>query len=115
IYFPSTNVVVASAVLVNTVGGALDLSGVISNNIELFKLGAGTLELSGVSANTNNASVRVKEGTLLLNKAPGIVAVPNTTLFVGDDDGVGADAVLTWAAKDQLPDNVNITLGSRGS
>jgi autotransporter-associated beta strand protein len=114
-FFPSTNSVVASVAIIGVEAGRLDLSGVVSGNVELFKVGAGTLEFSGVASNTNNASVRVKEGTLLLNKAPGLVAIANTTFFVGDDDGIGAPAVLRLANSDQTPDGTNITVGSTGS
>ncbi len=114
-FFPSTNAIIASAAIVSVDSGKLNLSGVISNNVELFKVGGGTLELSGIASNTANASTRVKEGTLLLNKEPGLTAVLNTTFFVGDDDGLGAPAILRWAAADQIPDNVTITVASTGS
>ena len=116
-FFPSTNVVAPGAAFINTVDGSLNLSGIVSGNVELIKFGAGTLELSGANSNTHNAT-RVKEGTLFLNKEPGLNAISNsnsnTTLYVGDDDEVGAPAILRLGGSDQIPDNVNVTVGSTG-
>ena len=52
----------------------------------MIKTGGGTLELSGVLANTFDASTRILEGTLLLNKEPGVNALINT-IEVGIQQG----------------------------
>ncbi|MCB1093500.1 MAG: autotransporter-associated beta strand repeat-containing protein, partial [Verrucomicrobiae bacterium] len=43
-YFPSINSLTPSVTFINTVDGSLNLSGVISGNVELFKFGASQLE-----------------------------------------------------------------------
>lgn len=112
--FPSSNAIVISGSMIGVDSGHLTLSGVISGSSELIKLGAGMLELSGINANTYTGSTRIKEGTLLLNKYPGLNAVVGSPVFVGDDDGVGAPGVLQWGASDQVPDGATIQLGSTG-
>jgi len=52
----------------------LTLSGAITGNVEMIKTGDGTLELSGITANTSTQATRILRGTLLLNKEPGINA-----------------------------------------
>ncbi len=90
---------------------AVDLS--ISSVIDGFKdagvlkLGQGTMQFTGPSANTYPGFTTVLQGVLELNKAPGVNAVPED-LSVGDGDGqVG---VVRWRASNQVADGKTVTV-----
>ncbi|MCB1090353.1 MAG: autotransporter-associated beta strand repeat-containing protein, partial [Verrucomicrobiae bacterium] len=94
-------------------GSSLNLSGAIINNVELVKIGAGQLELSGVLANTNDATTRVLEGTLFLNKEPGVNAVINT-LEIGSDLAGAPTATVWFGGSDQIRDDRAIRVHASG-
>src|SRR5262249_46341463 len=98
--------------------GKLTTFGAIGGTVvtDLWKLGAGELELNGLSNNTYTGSTRIKEGTLTLNKVPGLTAAQNaaSTIFVGDNNADGT-ATLNIAASDQILDATTIQIGSTGS
>lgn len=95
-------------------GGAGVLSGV---NV-LSKAGPGTLELAGTAANTNGLAVApgliVAQGTVRLNKNPGVNAVGSGWIQIGDHAGGNGADRLVWAAHNQLPDAALITVGASG-
>ena len=100
----------------STVGSDADkltLSGVVSGaSMALTKVGSGTLELSGGSANTFSGALTVNDGTLLLNKTAGVNAFAGI-LTIGDGVG-GANAdVVQWSAANQIP-TVTVTIKNSG-
>src|SRR4029077_8761897 len=110
----SGNVALGAATRQVTVsGGTLTESGVIGGTGGLTKAGAGTMVLSGSSANTYSGLTTVSAGTLILNKAPGVNAI------VGDgasskviDDILVNGGTLSWAASNQVDDSVRINVTS---
>ena len=65
------------------------------------KAGPGTMVISGTAANTFSQATNVNEGVLVLNKAPGLTAIPSA-LTIGDGVG-GAEAdVVRLAQPNQL-------------
>src|SRR5262249_38928450 len=94
--------------------GKLVITGVISGS-DPIKVGAGTLESGGINANTFTGGLRLKEGTFIANKAPGVAAIVGANqALIGDDDGVGAPGILVLAANDQILDTVPLQVGSTG-
>jgi autotransporter-associated beta strand protein len=68
-------------------GNNLTLSGNLTNVGGLIKTGAGTVTLSGASANTYGGLTTVSAGVLNLNKAPGVNAIAgNLTVGNGASD-----------------------------
>src|SRR5581483_7564308 len=89
-------------------GAALNVSGAATGGADLVKLGGGQLELSGSLANSISQAPRVKQGTLLLNKAPGVTAI-NTAGTISVGDGLaGNTAVLRLARSNQFGPISNI-------
>lgn len=84
----------ASTLTLN-ISGNNDYNGILGggltdeNNLALTKSGAGTLTLSGSTANTHTGDTTVNDGLLLLNKTSGNAVGGN--LIVGD--GSGTDTV----------------------
>jgi fibronectin-binding autotransporter adhesin len=70
-------------------GTSLDVAGAISGTRNFTKIGAGTLMLSGSDHNSYDGETFINEGTLLLNKAFTITAVPGP-LSIGAPAGIGA-------------------------
>jgi autotransporter-associated beta strand protein len=105
-YFASNTSIIANAVFYNVAAGSsLALNGQLTGaDAEIVKFGAGTLELGGSQQNQPNAPMRVKEGTLLLNKADGMGTYRGTPIFVGDDDPATGTAVLKLGADEQIFD-----------
>ncbi|QDU29791.1 Hemolysin, chromosomal [Anatilimnocola aggregata] len=90
-------------------GATLDISGQVAAGIggavDLFKVGGGTLRLSGASANIYTGQTHVLQGTLELGKTAGVNAIGGDlvigTNFNGD---VGDDkAVVRLLADNQIP------------
>ena len=76
-------------------GDSLTLSGVISGDFDLTKVGSGTLTLSG--ANTHSGAVTVSQGTLALSGGSSIgdssavtVSSGATLSLTGDDETIGS-------------------------
>jgi autotransporter-associated beta strand protein len=85
--------------------GNLTLSGSLSSGVAsgFSKTGAGTVTLSGGTANTLSGTVSVDEGTLRLDKTPGVNAIAgNLTISSG--------AVLLVAQSDQVNNSSAVTL-----
>jgi fibronectin-binding autotransporter adhesin len=97
-------------------GATLTLSGPVEGGFSssnLTKEGPGTLAFTGSAANSLTGVTTVNEGTLFLNKSPGVPAITdvgatsNAKLIIGDGLG-GANAdVVRLGANQQLPnDNI---------
>jgi fibronectin-binding autotransporter adhesin len=76
----------------------------------ITKLGAGTLQFVGASANTYTGTTAVHEGTLILAKSSGVNAVAGN-LTVGN--GAGTDTVRLGASN-QIPNTTVVTVNSSG-
>lgn len=78
----ATNIVLSAPTTLNTMGGGnLVIDGVISGTGSLTKVGPGTLELGGKSANTFSGHLLAKDGLLLLSKLAG--SAVQGDLFIG--------------------------------
>src|SRR5262249_54530027 len=78
-----------------------------------IKVGAGTLEFAGVNSNNLSGGLRLKQGTLLLNKAPGVSAInASNPALVGDDT---QPATLLWGNNDQVTDGLAFQVASTGT
>lgn len=66
-------------------GGTVEFSGVISGSGSMRKIGAGTVILSGTSANTYSLATTVVAGTLVLNKSANVrgIGAGNPTINSG--------------------------------
>jgi autotransporter-associated beta strand protein len=107
----------------------LDLSGVVSGTgntgaalaNSLFKMGAGTLSLSGSASNTLGGTLFVQEGTLQLNKSGAAVAVAGN-LFIGDSRGGDNADVVSYGdttlnptlSSNQIADSSAVTVLNTG-
>src|SRR5262249_48302094 len=99
--------------IVNPGGGAIDLvvAAAIAG-LNLTKSGAGTAEFSGGDANTYTGTTIVADGTLDLNKTPGVNAVGGD-VQVGDGlptPIVPLSDVLRLTSDDQIPDGAMVTI-----
>src|SRR5439155_1603061 len=93
-----------------TVNAVLNFS-----NVNTFKVGTGTLVLTGATANTGTGATFVNEGTLQLNKTANVNAITNN-LTIGDNRG-GQDVVQYGAAGAGTVDQigaVTVTVQSTG-
>ena len=79
----------------------------------LTKFGSGTLELAGDKDNVITGTVTVVQGTLLLNKAPGVPALSGT-LVVGDNVGAANSDVALLASSEQIPDGSAVVVAGTG-
>jgi autotransporter-associated beta strand protein len=94
------NTTTISANIVDNAGGAMDL----------VKSGAGTLVLSGTTANTYTGITRVNEGTLRLNKTAGVDAIAGNVII---GDGAGTDT-LQLSAANQISNASTVTVNRSG-
>ena len=85
----------ASTINVTNSGGNLNLSGVLGGGSAITKAGAGTLVLSGASANTNSGGLTVTAGEVVFNKSA-------NTAATGSGVTVNSGAVLTMGAANQF-------------
>jgi fibronectin-binding autotransporter adhesin len=104
-------VTLGSASTIGVAGNSITLSGVISGNQNLTKVGPGTLTFQGGGANTNTATTTVNDGLLQLNKA-GVAAIAGP-LVIGDNF-LGAASVILLSAN-QIVDSQNVTINSDGN
>lgn len=87
-------------------GSTLEIAGPATGP-GLTKTGAGTLILSGTSANTLSGNLAINAGTLTLNKGNGTIAV-NRDLVIGSS---GA-ATVNLNFNEQIADTSAVTMGS---
>ena len=104
-------VTLGSASTIGVAGNSITLTGVISGNNNLTKVGPGTLTFQGGGANTNTATTTVNQGFLRLNKA-GVAAIAGP-LVIGDNLPGAASVVLDIA--NQIVDTQNVTINSDGN
>ena len=98
---------------VGAAGATGNFSGVIQNGsgtVGLTKLGAGSLTMSGSSANTYTGITTVSAGTLVLSKTAGVNAVGGN-LIIGD--GSGTDTVRL-ASANQIANSASVTFFTGG-
>ena len=101
--------------LIVTGAGNSEISGSIATGAgSLTKQGTGTLTLSGTAANTFTGNLAVDEGTVNLNKTPGMNAASSGAVIVGDGVGTAATANLVYQAGNQLADTADVTLNADG-
>lgn len=91
-----------------TVGGAIGQTG---GTRTLTKNGAGTLELSGSSANTYGGLTTVSAGTLLLNKS----GTANAITATGLSATLSTVKYAATAGSDQIADGAPVTLANGGA
>jgi fibronectin-binding autotransporter adhesin len=92
--------------------GNTTFAGVVSGN-GFIKRGFGTLIFSGPAANTFTGSLNLEQGTLILNKTPGVNAIP-VFLSIGDGSGGPNADVVRLAAGNQIPDTATVTVAPSG-
>ena len=95
-------------------GSQLTFTGSVADggsNPELIKRGGGLLEFAGVLAN-NIGTSRVLDGTLLLNKEPGVLGI--NTVVVGSDQVGAPIGTLRLAGGDQIGDGQTVQVNGRG-
>lgn len=101
--------------LTNNATGIIQLAGIVSGTGSLFKIGPGTLRLSGASDNTFSGPAEVREGLLELGKTGASALRDNASLTVGDEvGGADADIVRYVANGNQINSSVAVTVSSSG-
>ena len=91
--------------------GAIGQTGPGTGN-SFTKAGGGNMTFSGVSTNTFTGGLSVNNGTLFLNKSPGVAAYGGN-LMIGDGTGAAGSAVVQLMANNQTP-GTDITIGTDG-
>ena len=94
-------------------GSSLNVIGAIGGTGGFTQMGAGTVRLSGSTANTYLGDIFVNEGLLELGKSSGVALANATSLTVGDGSGAAASAIVREIAAIQLG-SVAITVNSDG-
>jgi len=79
----------------------------------LIKLGAGTATFTGDVGNTYAGATYVHEGTLLLQKLPGLIAISGE-LIIGDNAGGWRADVVRLGNLNQIADSAPITIMESG-
>ncbi len=104
-----------AAVFVNVNAGSRFISSgdVFNGGVEMIKRGAGTLEYTGVFANTYDQVTRVLEGTLDFNKDVGINAV-QSIVYIGSDRTGAPAATLKLSKNEQIRDGQGTFIHSSG-
>ncbi|MEQ8791942.1 MAG: autotransporter-associated beta strand repeat-containing protein, partial [Pirellulaceae bacterium] len=93
-------------------GTQLTISGAITGNNNIIKVGQGTLHYTGTAANTSTGTTFVNEGVLRLNKTAAVNAIAGAVV-IGDDAGAAGSAVLRLEADNQIA-AVQITVNTDG-
>ena len=109
----SGNIVLNGSLVLQVNSGTYTISGDISGPGSLLKNNPGTLILSGTNENTYAGTTAVNAGTLLLNKSPGVMAIPGA-LVIGDGAGGTNADVVRLLANSQIPDSSPITITGSG-
>jgi autotransporter-associated beta strand protein len=96
-------------------GDFLNISGSISGNFDLTKVGAGTLIFTGGAGTANTyAKTIVNVGTLQLAKTISNSSIPGA-LQIGDGlGGLAADVVRITGALEQLADGTDVNIATSG-
>lgn len=105
----SRNLTIAGAGNTNITGALTGLTGA-----QLIKEDAGTLTLSGTTANTIGGTFSINNGTVNLSKTGGINATGSTNIIIGDGAGGASSAHLVLQSSQQIPDGAALTINSDG-
>ncbi len=105
---------VASAAAANVVFSGSVQNGTGTGADSLVKSGAGTLTLSGATANTFTGDLVVADGLLRAQKTAGINIAGSGVVRIGDGSGAAASATLQLAASNQLPDSADLVFRADG-
>lgn len=89
-------------------GDTLELSRSITNSGGLIQTNSGTVLMDGSFANSYTGTTNVKNGTLRLNKSPGVVSIAGD-LTVGDGVGLAGSALVNVESSGQI-DPVLVTV-----
>jgi autotransporter-associated beta strand protein len=107
----SNNVVLASPATIRVDSAwQFKIDGTISGTGPLTKIGGGTLTLAGSANNTFSGDTLVDAGTLQLDKADFVQAVPGN-LFIGTGDSPTVPATVRHFSQDQIWANVTVNAG----
>ncbi|MGH8246694.1 MAG: hypothetical protein ACREUU_09710, partial [Gammaproteobacteria bacterium] len=85
------------------------ISGILAGTGSINKTNSGILTLSGAALNTFSGTYRVNQGTVALNKTPGIDAIRGA-LEVGDGLGAANSDVVRLGAPNQIQDSSTSSL-----
>jgi fibronectin-binding autotransporter adhesin len=107
---PVTLATDATIGLAGSLAVSIGIAGAVDGPGGLTKVGGGSLSLRGTTANTYQGTTTVNDGTLLLEKLAGTIAIPGN-LNVGDGVGASDDRVSALQA-DQIADHAVVTLAS---
>lgn len=109
------NAIGTAATFINVEAGSRFISSgdVFNNGVEVIKRGAGTLEYTGVFANTYDQVTRILEGTLDFNKDFGINSVQNI-VYIGSDRPGAPAATLKLSKNEQIRDGQGTFIHSSG-
>jgi len=102
-------ITVTNAATTLTIGGVIQNDDVSGRS--LTKAGAGTLALSGASANTYNGTTTVNGGVLALNKTAGVNAIAGA-ITLGDGATTAGNDILRLDANNQIADTTVITFNA---
>jgi fibronectin-binding autotransporter adhesin len=102
---------------IGSVAGQLSLTGVISGAAGFVKVGGGTVALGGVLSNTFGGSTVVEQGTLLLDKSPGLYALGSSgsQIYVSNDQASASPGQLVLGANNQLFSTVTVSVDATGT
>ena len=92
-------------------GSGLSLEGVVSGTGPLTKIGGGTLQLAGGSANTFSGDLLAEEGLLLLSKLAGSAVQGNLVIGVSGNPGSGSTATVRHTRSANLGGAVTLNAG----
>ncbi len=96
----------------------LDISAAISGNRSIAKTGAGTLQFSGGTSNSYTGNTTITQGSLVLAKDPGSLAITSAVVTVGDNIVAGnygfLDSLVILGSDEQVVDTANVTVNSSG-
>jgi autotransporter-associated beta strand protein len=107
----SNNVVLASPASIRVDSGwQFKIDGTISGTGPLTKIGGGTLTLAGSANNTFSGDTLVDAGTLQLDKADFVQAVPGN-LVIGTGNSPTVAATVRHLSQDQIWANVTVNAG----
>ncbi len=86
-------------------------------SISVIKAGAGALQFSGSADNSYDGNTTVNEGTLILAKDDGVLAIAGGNVTVGNNIVLGntngaRDALVISGGNEQIADTANITVNS---
>lgn len=100
----SNNVIGVNSASTLNISGVISAASSTTNN--LYKVGEGTLQITGAEDNLYRGATRVLQGTLELGKTAGKNAIGGS-LVIGDDLEATGTKTLRLLANDQLPTSIS--------